>query len=158
MKKTITEETKAVIFDMDGLMFDTERLYADCWIQAGREFGVEIGEEYLSKVRGSSAKEAGEIFRRFFGEQPDFSQICLYSLLDKAIEKGEPLPRIFQCCGKQDFLYPVNLEFRDYLVKKVGNFVDLYRFEDSDGDHCWPYWNQQIQRIMKWMQEETTEK
>ena len=55
---------EAVIFDMDGLMFDTERLYADCWIQAGREFGVDIGEEYLSKVRGSSAREAGEIFKR----------------------------------------------------------------------------------------------
>ena len=69
------DRIEAVIFDMDGLMFDTERLYADCWIQAGREFGVEIGEEYLSKVRGSSAKEAGEIFRRFFGEQPDFWEV-----------------------------------------------------------------------------------
>ena len=85
---------EAVIFDMDGLMFDTERLYADCWIQAGREFGVEVGAEYLSKVRGSSAREAGEIFKRLFGEQPDFWEVRKRrtELAEQAVrEQGVPV-------------------------------------------------------------------
>ena len=69
------DRIEAVIFDMDGLMFDTERLYADCWIQAGREFGVEIGEEYLSKVRGSSAKEAGESIQTTFRRTAGFLEV-----------------------------------------------------------------------------------
>ena len=35
MKKKI----KAVIFDMDGLMFDTEVVAAEMWKQAGKEAG-----------------------------------------------------------------------------------------------------------------------
>ena len=38
MKKKI----KAVIFDMDGLMFDTEVVAAEMWKQAGKEAGLTI--------------------------------------------------------------------------------------------------------------------
>lgn len=53
------EKIKAVIFDMDGLMFDTERLSARYWIQAGKEWGLTVSEEFLGSIRGSS-KEAAE--------------------------------------------------------------------------------------------------
>lgn len=32
---------EAVIFDMDGLMFDTEPIWASCWPKTAIEFGVE---------------------------------------------------------------------------------------------------------------------
>ena len=31
---------QGVIFDMDGLMFDTERIYQDAWLEAGRRLGA----------------------------------------------------------------------------------------------------------------------
>ena len=31
---------RAVVFDMDGLMFDTERLCALAWDEAGRQLGI----------------------------------------------------------------------------------------------------------------------
>ena len=43
---------QGVIFDMDGLMFDTERLSARCWEQVGRKFGLDITESFLAGVRG----------------------------------------------------------------------------------------------------------
>jgi beta-phosphoglucomutase-like phosphatase (HAD superfamily) len=36
-----------VIFDMDGLMFDTERVNQRHWVIAAREFGFDLKEESL---------------------------------------------------------------------------------------------------------------
>ena len=30
---------KGAIFDMDGLLFDTERLFRDSWIEMAKQFG-----------------------------------------------------------------------------------------------------------------------
>lgn len=48
---------QGVIFDMDGLMFDTERLSARCWEQVGRKFGLDITESFLAGVRGVTSQE-----------------------------------------------------------------------------------------------------
>lgn len=87
---------EAVIFDMDGLMFDTERLSARCWKTAGEEAGLAIGEEFLKGIRGSSAAAASERFYQFFGEGTDFWELRKrrIQLMDQEIrEKGVPLKR-----------------------------------------------------------------
>ena len=65
----------AVLFDMDGLMFDTERLASRFWIQAGAEKDLEIGEEFLSCIRGSSKERAKSEFSRCYGESHDYQAI-----------------------------------------------------------------------------------
>lgn len=66
---------KAVIFDMDGLMFDTERIYQKAWIQAGREAGLDITEPFLATLRGGSHAQVKARFLECFGNDLDFERL-----------------------------------------------------------------------------------
>lgn len=58
-----------------------------------------------------------------------------------------PQPRLYQCCGTEDFLYDQNLRFRDQALK-LG--LDL-TYEEGPGEHEWGYWDRMIQRVLAWL-------
>lgn len=64
---------KAVIFDMDGLMFDTERLAKAAWELVGEELGQPIDEQLISQIRGATPAASKEIFARSFGASFDYA-------------------------------------------------------------------------------------
>lgn len=49
---------KAVIFDQDGVMFDTERMSSRAWEKAGSEMGVVMEESFLCTIRGMNYQDA----------------------------------------------------------------------------------------------------
>lgn len=53
---------KAIIFDMDGLMVDTERLYFDTETIIAKKFNKEVKEETLWKMMGRKPIESIKIF------------------------------------------------------------------------------------------------
>ena len=53
---------KALIFDMDGLMIDSERLYFQAEDEMAKKFGVELQEETLGKMMGTKPIEGLAIF------------------------------------------------------------------------------------------------
>ena len=58
---------KAVIFDMDGLMFDTERLAREAWYRAMAEYGYVVDDStYLTAV-GRTVEAACQIFVEALG-------------------------------------------------------------------------------------------
>ena len=69
------EKVKAVLFDMDGLMFDTECLAAAFWKQAGEEAGVAVCDEFLTYCRGSRSQEMERLFYRCHGGDKPFQEI-----------------------------------------------------------------------------------
>lgn len=67
--------------------------------------------------------------------------------LAKKVSKGPVRPRLFQCCGTEDGLYPQNVRFRDAARKLK---LDL-TYEEGPGEHNWAYWDRMIQKALGWM-------
>lgn len=61
-----------VLFDMDGLMFDTERLGTRAWMEVGRRHHIPITEDVLNTMRGRVLSDCIRIFKENYGEDFDF--------------------------------------------------------------------------------------
>ena len=63
---------RGVIFDQDGLMFDTERISAESWSLAGDDIGFHLEESFLCTIRGMNRADAAARFHEIFGDTLDF--------------------------------------------------------------------------------------
>ena len=62
---------KGVIFDMDGLLLDSERLFQESWRMLADRHGVTLGPAFSSEIIGCGETQAQEVLRRYFpGEDP----------------------------------------------------------------------------------------
>lgn len=71
----------------------------------------------------------------------------LFHVARQRMAEGQPLPKLFQCCGTEDFLYPDNLRFHDF-ARDIGLPV---QYHESAGAHTWSYWDARIQDVLKWL-------
>ena len=62
---------KACIFDMDGLMFDTERVFVLAWDYAGEQMGLGKTGYMVMKTMGSNTEGCNRIWREEFGADFD---------------------------------------------------------------------------------------
>ena len=47
---------KGAIFDMDGVLFDTERLYQKTWGELAAEYGVSLGNRFVMEISGTNGE------------------------------------------------------------------------------------------------------
>ncbi|MBN2532785.1 MAG: HAD family phosphatase [Spirochaetales bacterium] len=86
----------AVIFDMDGLMFDTERLSYAMWEKAGKEKGYSIPESVFSEITGCNVTETEKILKGRLGQNFPYHELRTIRLIytDYYLEKeGVPVKR-----------------------------------------------------------------
>ncbi|MCQ1058686.1 HAD family hydrolase [Photobacterium sp. DNB23_23_1] len=69
-------EVKAVLFDMDGLIFDTEGLYKTCWQYAAEEQGLDLTDEDYQCFIGVQDVECERRITVKFGEALDLERFC----------------------------------------------------------------------------------
>ena len=65
---------KAAIFDIDGTVLDTERIYMKSWKIAAEEKGFPMPYEALAGTRSVSGQEAEKIFKHYCGEAFDYKK------------------------------------------------------------------------------------
>ncbi len=105
----------------------------------------------LDLTPGFSFQEEGykKMAREIFGSKLEYikSDYNLLRLVKKQSMSGERLPRLYQSCGTDDFVYGVNQRLRAAALKYG---LDL-TYEERPGAYEWSYWDSNLRRVLTWM-------
>lgn len=64
--KGINEEINGILFDMDGLLVNSEKLYLQANIQASHEDNLKMSDDTYLKLVGSTPKDMLDFYQRYF--------------------------------------------------------------------------------------------
>lgn len=85
------KKVKAVIFDMDGVIFDTERVYLEIWTKIFKKYGYNMSKDVYISVMGRGRKNVIKTFLEVYGENLPIEK--MYDEKDKElkerIQKGQ---------------------------------------------------------------------
>jgi S-formylglutathione hydrolase FrmB len=84
-----------------------------------------------------------------FGSYDEYvsSDHNLALLLEKHLAAGTRVPKLYQACGTEDHNYEINRSF-------YGTFKDRtdLTYEEAPGrGHEWSFWDEYIQRVLRWL-------
>ena len=71
----------------------------------------------------------------------------LFAVTRRNAEAGLPFPKMYLWCGTEDALIHANRRYRD-LLTELG--VE-HRFEESEGDHSWKWWDLHVQDALRYL-------
>ncbi len=110
-----------VIGQIDNIGVDSE---SPLWLQRLKiDLPLAFGD--LSKVKGSEND--------------------LFHLLKENKSQGKVLPRLFVCCGTDDFVYDATVAFSNAL-----NELKIpFRYSEEKAEHTWDYWDREILKFIE---------
>lgn len=121
------------------------------------KLGLSHPEKFCAAASLSGATDITQLVKHGFGGEAELvfgnnSQLSgskndLFKLIEDVKKIDEPKPRLYQCCGTEDFLYEDNIKFKK-ACEKSG--LD-YTYEEEPGTHDWGYWDMKIQRVLEWL-------
>lgn len=83
---------KAVVFDMDGVIFDSEKLYRKHWMISAKEYGLdeEIMKTLLDKIAGATKERNEKLMKDHFGQDFDYMAFreSTMTRMDKDIDEN----------------------------------------------------------------------
>ena len=66
---------QGVVFDLDGTLLDTEKLYRRFWVEAARQMGYPMEDRHALMVRSMAAERAEPLLRREVCEDFDYHAV-----------------------------------------------------------------------------------
>ncbi|MBP3339701.1 MAG: HAD family phosphatase [Lachnospiraceae bacterium] len=85
----MTMKIEAVLFDMDGLVLDTEKLYTRFWVEAANALGYPMTVKQGLGMRSLNRTYGAAKLKSYFGEDVDYDQVRnkRIELMDAFVEK-----------------------------------------------------------------------
>ena len=62
------QEVKGIIFDMDGVILDTERIYLEIWTKVFKNYNYNLDKNVYISVMGRGRKVVKEVFKKEYGD------------------------------------------------------------------------------------------
>ena len=84
---------KSIIFDMDGVIFDTELVYLEIWSKVFEKYGYKLQKEVYAEVLGTGRENVKKVFLNNYGNELPIDKMYREKDedLEKAVDKGIPL-------------------------------------------------------------------
>ena len=82
---------QAVLFDMDGTVFDTEMIYRRAWVRAAKEIGFDVDMElFFERICGLIMTDMRALVLRVYGEDTPFDELrnLRRSYIEEELAKG----------------------------------------------------------------------
>ena len=123
------------------------------------KIGLGAPEQFAAAASLSGALDVASLSKRIQGRDQLFNGIFgdasnlentehdLFRLAKDLKASGKPMPKLFQWCGTEDFLYEDNVKAKAVMTD-LG--YDL-TYTESAGIHNWFYWDREIQNVLEWL-------
>lgn len=129
---------KGAIFDMDGVLINSEILYQRFWIEALSFFGYNATENHILSLRSLTGKNAEKKLKSFFGEELNYQKVKekRIELMDNYISKNgvEAKPGgdfILQCLKEKGIKLALATSSPFERAKEHLSLVGLYKYFDE---------------------------
>ena len=132
---------RAIVFDMDGLMIDSEKVYWAVGREMAREFGKEVSDQTLGKMMGRSPIKSVEIYSQDLGLAQSSQELLEMRecRVKAALERGvDPMPGLFDVLDEFKGRYKLAIATSapmylvDIIAKKLGLRPYFYAIQTSD--------------------------
>ena len=128
----------AVLFDMDGVIFDSEQLYMRCWEELQDEFDVPGIRDVLIRCIGVNSRRTREIFMEAYGPDFPYDEAMAASfrkwkelLVDGKLPLKPGAERLLSALHEAGVPIAIASSTRTDVVKKELQDVGLLRYFDA---------------------------
>ena len=132
---------KAVIFDMDGVIFDTEKVYLDIWTEVFEKYGYKMTKELYVNVMGTGRKNVIKTFLENFGDDLPIEKMyeekdnqLFYRIENQGIPLKEGVKELFSMLKEKDYKIALATSAKKERVEK--QIKDKWLKESFDAIVC----------------------
>ena len=94
---------------------------------------------------------ARRAFELVMGDKDPAGEMAeMEGVVRKLASVGEPVPRVYHCCGSEDFLL-ANAHYTKSVFESIPGDPFSYTYEEDPGAHTWAYWDEHIQHFLNWL-------
>ena len=127
----------AAIFDMDGLMLDTERLSTLGWFDASKKMGLGLTEEFILSFKGTPVTYSSALFKEKFGQDFDYmkarsirSEYVQNDIKEHGVPVKKGLPELLHALKEKHIKIALATSTNEKTTREYLTKADLLSFFD----------------------------